>query len=1315
MIARKQKCVVILFLTMCLFGPVWLFAQQNADADGTLDDRRQWNRPLFLPNSDIPSATVRRLGFEPGNTGERFRFYSAGEDKVMRTWSVSQDGGNFSIQPLEKIRWPLLKNDYSGLINAYCRRDYGNNLQLLAFAGWGLPRQAIQIVNFATRDDPQPLTDPKAANYQVFSLDFHPTAPLLAACLNNGRDSQVAVWQIGAPSVLLKSVDIGMKLAHRLRFSPNGDLIAIADQAQQVRVWDFDPNQINQMTFGKPVSNLDVGAPIREIVWVNNQTWVAASFGRGLVRGNARTEKRIDRPNLIRLRNTTPDDLQYRAAPNEQFQIAPAKAIDAGTESILGESDLIFQLMKGLGFKNPRDKKLEILQGSSHEIRKLETGLYQFVNLSWTTSMGTSPDGSLIAIGSYDVKQERTFGNKPGTVTTKSFAPKSPPSLEQPDFDGIVSAVAVSDDKKYVLAAGTNKSTSNEVSGIEIRLWSAETGKLLATFPSREQLRTSSGSISQLDFDRLPDGRNLVRFSRGPYSRYLDRLSAIPAQSSRPNLTQAFQLTSPHGLVRDAKEPRPKLHWTIGEENNANKNHVIWKYTDADVAKSPELRDAFSPFSAGLPASPVPPILAEFGVHLCAKQFLTKSGDRFLAIGYERAILIWDVKQVQSGGALKNSPNFGRAICRGFVGHDGNTTCLAVDDPQNAMLLISGSDDGTICGWSLDGLQTGTVGRNELGVTFELQEQGSKLVVKQVNEAKPGFTAGFSPGQEVVSLDIPIRRSITPPQEVPQTPAGWKSVLEYGIPGVRLVVDVKAGKNLNKTFKLQSNLLQQPLWTLYPWNDGQNWVIWSPEGYFVAPDGSAQTIGKSIGWQINSPLRFNSAEAYWELYQSNLLFNDLLKSHNKQRFLAKVHDMAPPINVFPSRIFVQRPPANPGTEPLRFEVKVETAGEETVSRIQFWCNGRLREFQAADELAQLQQPAGLVIEVGQNELRSDGNLITAIVESKYQDQILLNQRTLDGIKRSANPPIPKPPQLHFLGIGVTKLDHEPDWKARDLVPLKFAANDVVGLAQAIKEVTGDGRQFATGRFQLLLDPASLQLGFEQVSKELPLPSPPVKEHMLTALRQLTEIDPPAPDDLLVIHLAGHGLKAQVGESDEDFFFVTQNADAEFGNALSWTELEGHLNKLSCKTLLLMDTCYAGAILSPTKAQQNRILGAQIMTSSSDSQVSRESEFAGRVSGGACGHGLFTAAVIEALTGHQLTAGDGETAKWVKLNRAQLDTQNVDLKLSVEELGGYVKRRVPELLRLKVLKYAPDMFQDPQVQTSRSFATESTYLRPLDPK
>ena len=1315
MMAHDQKRGLILFLTLCLIASDGLFAQQNSGLEGTLDDRRHWNRPLFLPNSDIPSAAVRRLGFESGQTDEPFEFYSAGEDKVVRTWSVSQAGGTFRIQPLEKLRWPLMKNDPAGLINAFCRRDFSDNLQLLAFGGFGLPAsQEIRVINLAEQNQLQSLVAPKSANYQVFSLDFHPTLPLLAACLNNGKDSQVAVWKIGTPSVLLTSADIAMKLAHRLRFSPNGNQIVIADQARQVRVWDFDPDQISQMTFSKPVSDLMVGAPIREIAWVNNQTWVAASYGQGLVRGDVQSKKLIDGPNLIRLRNSTLDNLEYKAAPDEQFAIAPAKVIDAGAESILGESDLLFQLMKGLGFKNPREKKLEILKGSSHEIRKLETGLYQFVNLSWTTSMGTSPDGRLIAMGAYDLNQERTFGHKPGTVTIKSFLDKSPPNLEQPDFDGIVSAVAVSDDKKYVLAAGTNRSASNEISGIEIRLWSAESGKLLATFPSREQLKTSSGSIAQLEHDRLPDGRNLVRFSRGPYSRFMDRLPAIPTATVPPKLSHAFQLTSPNGLVTDAKQPRSKLHWTIGEQENANKNHVIWRYTDADVAKSPGLRGVFGPFSAASQASPVHPYLAEFGVHLCAKQFLTKSGDHFLAVGYERAILIWDVKQVQLGGAL-NSPSFGPAICRGFVGHDGNTTCLAVDDPQNAKLLISGSDDGTICGWSLDGLQAGAVGRNELGVTFELQEQGSKLVVKQVNEAKPGYTAGFSPGQEVVLLDIPIRRSTTPPQEVPQTPAGWKSVLEYGIPGVRLVVDVKAGKNLNKTFKLQSNLLQQPLWTLYPWNDGQNWVIWSPEGYFAAPDGSAQTIGKSIGWQINSPLRFNSAEAYWELYQSNLLFNDLLMSHNKQRFLAKVHGFAPPINVFPSRIFVQRPPANQGTEPLRFEVKVETAGEETVSQIQFWCNGRLREFQAADELAQLQQPAGLVIEVGQNELRSDGNLITAIVESKFQDQILLNQRTLDGIKRSANPPIPKPPQLHYLGIGVTKLDHEPDWKARDLVPLKFAANDVVGLAQAIKEVTGDGRQFATGRFQLLLDPASLQLGFEQVSKELPLPSPPVKQHMLTALRQLTEIDPPAPDDLLVIHLAGHGLKAQVGESDEDFFFVTQNADAEFGNALSWTELEGHLNKLSCKTLLLMDTCYAGAILSPTKAQQNRILGAQIMTSSSDAQVSRESEFAGRVSGGVCGHGLFTAAVIEALTGHQLTAGDGETAKWVKLNHAQLDTQNVDLKLSVEELGGYVKRRVPELLKVKVLKYATDMFQVPQVQTSRSFATESTYLRPLDSK
>lgn len=1301
---------VILGLGWATFSSGNLLAQQSdaADATGTeiANDRRQWERPLFLPDSDIPTGAVRRLGFEPGSTDGDFTIYSAGDDKVVRIWRVSESRGKYSIEPQDKIRWPRLKNDPSGLINAVARRDYDKHLKLMAFGGYGLPlRQAIRLINFGDREDPQTLVDEQSHNFQVFSLDFHPSRPLLAVCWNNGDESRIGIWKFGSNSQILARLDPRIKLAHRLRFNPDGTQLAVANRAGQVTTIGFNQTDLK---FDQPIPPVETGALVQELAWTDNQTWLAASFNRGLIRGSSISGKLIGNTKSIRIRNSTPADINYMAAfpPNPPIG-NPSFRIAAGTEVVVGDRLMNFDL-DGLKYFNVAVPGVKLEEGFAYEIRPRSDRQVQLINLTWITASVTSVDHQLTAIGCTDPEQQKKFNQKPFTVALQSFNDQILPTLEQPDFDGAVTAVAISDDGAFLLASGTQQTGDSDVAGIEIRLWSLISGKLLARYPTAQQLETSTASsaISQIDFVRTKTGQNVIRFNRGPCNPNMNQ--GVQKSVSYKN---AFGLTAPRGFINEPlKAPIfEKLYWTGTPEGQ-----IVWRY--------PKAAEGIGPFSTTRATNaPVHPVLREMGAEICATSFRTRSGEAFIAIGYEHGILIWDALQVKSGGGL-NGPDFGAAICRGFVGHEGNTTCLAVDNATSARLLISGSDDGMISGWSLDGLQAKASQRQELGVEFELQHNKTRLFVKQIDETAPGYLAGFSPGQEIVSVDIPLRSLNNPGYQKSSNPVTWKQLLAGAIPGERLIVEVQTETNASKLL-LQTTQLHQPLWTLYPWNDGHNWAIWSPEGFFVAPAESAQSVGKHIGWQRNSPLSFNSAESNWDLYRKATLFNDLLESHNKQRFLDKIRGIDSPVDIFATRLSLE--PVSPDERvPLKLKLKAVPAGQERITKLQLWCNSFLvYDEQDETELNQLTTADPLVIEVADKLLRSDENLITAVVESQIEGQVLYNEKTLTGLKKRSTPPSTQEaarPRLHFFGVGVTSLKHADDWNrsANKIKPLQFAANDVARLALAFADVADGHSRFQPGKFQILIDTASLQPPVsdwdradqsrweKMTAGKSHAPLSPTKEQILSALKKLTQEDPPAADDLLVIQFAGHGFDE--GASDvpagtiDEFFFVAQDTDAHFGHSITRTELESYLNQLPCKTLLLVDTCYAGSVLSPEKAHKNQLHGPQIMTSCTLSQLSHEKDHAG----GKFGQGLFTAAVLEALTGNRLVNESGSTRR---LRRREIAADDTDQQLSVEEIGVYVKRRVPELIKILNIE---DKVQSPQIQTSRSFPAEKTLLKTL---
>ncbi len=132
-----------------------------------------------------------------------------------------------------------------------------------------------------------------------------------------------------------------------------------------------------------------------------------------------------------------------------------------------------------------------------------------------------------------------------------------------------------------------------------------------------------------------------------------------------------------------------------------------------------------------------------------------------------------------------------------------------------------------------------------------------------------------------------------------------------------------------------------------------------------------------------------------------------------------------------------------------------------------------------------------------------------------------------------------------------------------------------------------------------------------------------------------------PDDLIVFFLAGHGL---VDEKTRKYYFVGHDfklSDLEKGvysDCLSWDDFRW-LGDIPCRKLVMLDTCYSGAIQPPRAGDlKNAVRQLQddvVFTVTAATGEQRSAEKA------SWKHGAFTKCLLEAL------AGDGPTERGVR--------------------------------------------------------------------
>jgi len=227
--------------------------------------------------------------------------------------------------------------------------------------------------------------------------------------------------------------------------------------------------------------------------------------------------------------------------------------------------------------------------------------------------------------------------------------------------------------------------------------------------------------------------------------------------------------------------------------------------------------------------------------------------------------------------------------------------------------------------------------------------------------------------------------------------------------------------------------------------------------------------------------------------------------------------------------------------------------------------------------------------------------------------------------------LPKPEGiLYLISVGVNKLYH---LKGNDL---DYAANDAIDFARLMKVMKG----------KLYSDVKVYT--YSDKSKEQPT-SDIIENALYKYLKHAKK------EDTVMIFLAGHGKSI----SDNQYIFLTRDARQDDNNdymmstVLKWSDINDALKNLSCRKVMILDTCYTGGIdirEQFTKGFNNNII---IFTSTKKGQMASECK--------QYENGCFTYAIEKGL-GNNLFA-DLDKDNIVKITEMELYVSNELKKLT----------------------------------------------------
>ena len=588
------------------------------------------------------------------------------------------------------------------------------------------------------------------------------------------------------------------------------------------------------------------------------------------------------------------------------------------------------------------------------------------------------------------------------------------------------------------------------------------------------------------------------------------------------------------------------------------------------------------------------------------------------------------------------------------TGHAGEVMALAVDENQS--WLVTAGNDQTLAGWSLEDFPT----QAQLGADFTGAD--GKLVVGRVDVGSPAWEAGLVSGDaiDVVAVGPSLvfdrdgrHRNEAKPRGTVQDAAAY---LANPVPGVSIHLEWKRGGR-EKVFAQVTSARRRPLWRFFPAFDERgtlrDWLVWMwHNGYYHTSDNGDFLVG----WHVNDPTlektpAFHPANRLRKLFHKPDVVVPLLTDRDLAAALKRGSPNPVPMNFDrlepdPVRVIASANKVGPEGVVVRLVAKPRGSNPDLMPQeVQLWVN---------DYRMRVWKPGGEAFEdkvlLTPETLRAGENQITLQVFNRLGGRSEARETLL-------NPRPEDEPRLLGLSVGVNDYSRTAVVFAGNtrgkLGNLKNARNDATRLRAAWLAFAGPDRYFKSADIPLRVDAGA---------------RPEDVYRALDSLKKTAK-----PDDRLVVFLAGHGFlepepnqKGPLG--DGNFVFCGPNYTSESfrETGIPAAELFRRLVELPCRKVVLLDACHSG---DAAKASQIRALvpdgqGPIVLAACGRTQLAFENKD--------LGHGLFTAAVLEALG--------------PKFDRADADG---DGRLDPRELAEYVSLRVPELAR----EIDPDGGQD----------------------
>lgn len=443
----------------------------------------------------------------------------------------------------------------------------------------------------------------------------------------------------------------------------------------------------------------------------------------------------------------------------------------------------------------------------------------------------------------------------------------------------------------------------------------------------------------------------------------------------------------------------------------------------------------------------------------------------------------------------------------------------------------------------------------------------------------------------------------------------------------------------------------KPLCSLFPHADGKRWLLWTPGGYYDCSPGGEDFIG----WHVNNgPDRaadfFPAGRFRRATYRPDVLHGVLGALDPvvalQQADIQSGRQPAPPVQTaLPPVVTILSPQSGESFASsqvtLRYSVRTPTG--EPVTAVRALIDGRPAQ---ADRDLRL---------VAANAIGTDREITVTIPPHDCVISLIAESRTSASeaatvrLAWAGTAPAPRSlrPRLFVLAVGISKYK-DPD------IALTYPNADARTFSQTM--LAQKGRLYDDVQERVLLD------GDATRDK--------IREGLIWIKAQTT------PRDVAVIFLAGHGANDPAG----NYLFVPADFDRDRyeTTGVPFSDIKSAVENLAGKTLLFVDSCHSGNVLGGRQAQTQTGLprawcpapdanqgvdvtgavnelssaenGAIVFTASTGRQVALEDP--------AWGHGAFTKALVEGLTG-----------KADFTHRGQITVNMLDLYLSdrVKEL------------------------------------------------